>query len=281
MAYWSTFGAIHVLAIGKRLSLLLIAIAAYSLIAALLVRVLGLQISDWSSAAGLINTVILGLLMGFRNRVAYERWWEARSLWGQLVNDSRNLAAKVAAFVPANAAAAARVGPTIAGFAVALKRHLRDERPRLQEIAGFETATDNPTHVPLYLAQRLFNAAADWKRTGIIDEATLWILDPHLRAFLDVCGGCEKIRYTPLSPSYRSLLRAGLVVNVLAGPWLTAPDLGFWGVPFFELMCFFLLGVDLIDSVVEEPFGREREDLDLDRYCQTISDGVAASLPIK
>jgi predicted membrane chloride channel (bestrophin family) len=45
-------------------------------------------------------------------------------------------------------------------------------------------------------------------------------------------------------------------------------------------MCFFLLGVELIDSVVEEPFGRERDDLNLDAYCQTIRDGVAASLPM-
>jgi putative membrane protein len=254
-------------------------VAIYSVVAALLVRVLGLQISDWSSAAGLINTIILGLLMSFRNRVAYERWWEARTLWGQLTNDSRNLAAKVAAFVPADAAAKARVGPALAGFAVALKRHLRDERPRLREVPGFEHETDDPTHVPMYLAQRLFVAAADWKRTGIIDGVTLWVLDPHLRALLDICGGCEKIRYTPLSPSYKSLLRTGLVVNMLAGPWITASDLGFWGVPFFELMCFFLLGVELIDSVIEEPFGRERDELDLDRYCQTIRDGVEASLP--
>lgn len=45
-------------------------------------------------------------------------------------------------------------------------------------------------------------------------------------------------------------------------------------------MCFFLLGVELIDSVVEEPFGRERDDLNLDAYCRTIRDGVAASLPL-
>ena len=66
---------------------------------------------------------------------------------------------------------------------------------------------------------------------------------------------------------------------MLAGPWLAVPEFGLWGVPVFELVCFFLLGVELIDSVVEEPFGRERDDLDLDRYCQTIRDGVAASLP--
>jgi putative membrane protein len=279
MTYWSVFGAVNVLALGKRLGLLLAVVAAYSVAVELVVRGLDLHVPDWGSAAGVINTVILGLLMGFRNQSAYARWWEARGLWGQLTNDSRNLAAKVAAFVPAAEAGPARVAETLAGFAVALKGHLRDELPRLQDVPGFEKEADEPAHVPLYLARRLYAVVADWKRAGHVDGPTLWVLDAHLRGLLDVCGGCEKIRNTPLSPSYRSLLRTGLVVNVLAGPWLAVPEFGFWAVPMFELVCFFLLGVELIDSVVEEPFGRERDDLDLDRYCTTIRDGVAASLP--
>jgi putative membrane protein len=280
MGYWSVGGTRSVLALGRRLWLLLALVAAYCLLAELAVRVLDLPIPNWGGVAGVLNTAILGLLMGFRNRAAYERWWEARGLWGQLVNDTRNLAAKVAAFVPAEAAAAARVGNTLAGFAVALAALLRDEGLRLRDLPGFEHVADDPGHVPLDLARRLFAAVAGWKRDGVIDGPTLWVLDPHLRGLMDVSGGCEKIRTTPLSPSYKSLLRTGLVVNMLAGPWFIAPDLGLWGVPIFELVCFFLLGVELIDSVVEEPFGRERDDLDLDRYCQTIRAGVAASLPV-
>ena len=120
-------------------SLLLAAVAVYSVIAELLVRTLHLQVPDWGSAAGLINTIILGLLMGFRNRAAYERWWEARGLWGQLTNDSRNLAAKIAAFVPAAASRRHAWRETIAGFAVALKRHLRGEQCALAGDRGIRT----------------------------------------------------------------------------------------------------------------------------------------------
>lgn len=280
MGYWSVGGTRSVLALGRRLGLLLVLIAAYCLAAELAVRELRLRIPDWGGTASLLNTVILGLLMGFRNRAAYERWWEARGLWGQLVNDTRNLAAKVAAFVPPEAASTGRIGDSLSGFAVALAAHLRDERPRLRDLPGFQHDADDPEHVPLALARRLFGAVAGWKRDGVIDGATLWVLDQHLRGLMDVCGGCEKIRTTPLSQSYKSLLRTGLVVNVLAGPWFIAPEFGLWGMPVFELVCFFLLGVELIDSVVEEPFGRERDDLDLDRYCRTIRAGVAASLPV-
>jgi putative membrane protein len=48
--------------------------------------------------------------------------------------------------------------------------------------------------------------------------------------------------------------------------------------PVVLLVCFFLFGVELIDSIVEEPFGCDRNDLDLDRYCQTIRNDVEGSL---
>jgi len=44
------------------------------------------------------NRVILGLLLAFRTNSAYDRWWEGRKLWGQLVNDIRNLSLKAASF---------------------------------------------------------------------------------------------------------------------------------------------------------------------------------------
>jgi putative membrane protein len=268
-----------VLTVSRRLGLLLLAVAVYCVAVGFLLQWLPARVQDWGSATSLINTLILGLLMSFRNRAAYDRWWEARGLWGRLVNDSRNLAAKCAALLPADVLAGSGFGEALAGFADALNRHLRGEAPRLRDVPGFADSKDDPPHVPVYLARRLFTIVADWKREGRIDGADAWVLDVHLRGLLDVCGACEKIRNTPLSPSYKGLLRIGLVLNVLTEPWLTVPEIGFWGVPPFVLVCFFLFGVELIDSVVEEPFGRERDDLDLDRYCQTIRDGVRDSLP--
>src|SRR5262245_17228184 len=44
--------------------------------------------------------ILFGWLMSFRTQTSYARWWEGRSLWGQLVNESRNLALKAGAYVP-------------------------------------------------------------------------------------------------------------------------------------------------------------------------------------
>jgi putative membrane protein len=279
MTSWWFGGTRPFLALGKRLGLVLLILAIYCVIADTVVTWWDLHLPTSGSAISAVNTVILSLLMSFRNRVAYDRWWEARGLWGQLTNDSRNLAAKLAAFLPADVLARSRVGELLIAFAESLKRHLRDESPRLRNLPGFEHEEADPAHVPLYLARRLYAIVAEWKREGLVDGAVLWTFDAHLRGLMDVCGACEKIKTTPLSPSYTALLRAGLILNVMVAPWVTVPEVGFWGVLGLELICFFLLGVELIDSVVEEPFGHEGEDLDLDRFCRTIRAGVQASLP--
>jgi putative membrane protein len=279
MTPWPARVAFDVLVVGKRLGILLLVVMTYYIAAGVVIQLFRVGTLDLGRAGSLTNLVILGLLMGLRNRAAYERWWEARGLWGQLTNDTRNLAAKCAAFVPADALARSRVASLLVIFPEALKHHLRNTSFRLRDFPGFEHEAEDPPHVPLYLARRLFAIVADWKRDGHIDQGVLWVLDAHARGLLDVCGACEKIRNTPLSPSYKSLLRAGLALNVLFAPWLIVPESGFWSLPVVLLACFFLCGVELIDSILEEPFGHERDDLDLDRYCRTIREGVEGSLP--
>jgi ion channel-forming bestrophin family protein len=271
--------AFPLLSIGRRLALWLGLVAVYGVADWLAIYWWNIRLFSWGATAELINGILLGLLMTFRNRVAYERWWEGRRLWGQLTNDCRNLAGKLAAFLPAEVLARSPVAALLSGFPEALKRHLRGQGPRLQEIPGFEKESAAPAHVPSYLADCLYQVVAGWVRDGHLEGTTLLALDPHLRGLLDVCGGCERILQTPVSPSYKALLRTCIAGNILFAPWYTMTEIGFWGLPVFLVVCFFVLGVELIDTAVEEPFGTEREDLDLDRYCQTIRDAVRMSLP--
>jgi ion channel-forming bestrophin family protein len=271
--------AFPLLSIGIRLALWLVIVGVYGLADWFAISWWNLRLFSWGATAELINGIILGLLMTFRNRVAYERWWEGRRLWGQLTNDCRNLAGKLAAFLPAEVLARSPIAALLSGFPEALKCHLRGQGPRLQEIPGFEKEQAEPAHVPSFLADRTYQVVAGWVRGGHLDATTLLALDPHLRGLLEVCGGCERILYTPVSRSYKALLRTCIAGNILFAPWYIMTEIGFWGLPVFLVVCFFVLGVELIDTAVEEPFGTEHEDLDLDRYCQTIRDAVTMTLP--
>jgi putative membrane protein len=261
----------------RRLAPWLAAIAVYCVIVVRVMERLAVRPEQWATATELANGLILGLLLAFRNRAAYDRWWEGRKLWGQLINDTRNLAWKLRGYLPRTTLRDYRIPAALAGFAEALKRHLRGP-VTLQEIGGFEKDAANPAHVPSHLAGWILTSLAAWHREGLIDGSAVLVLDVHARALLDVCGACERIRNTGVSPSYKALLRLGIVLNVLAAPWFTLYEMGYWGIPVLLLVCVFLLGIEQVDSIVEEPFGTELDVLELDHYCRTIEQSVTAIL---
>ena len=64
-----------------------------------------------------VNGLALSFLIGFRNNHAYDRWWEARKLWGQLINENRNLCLKVRSLTGIDAADREAIGRLIITFA--------------------------------------------------------------------------------------------------------------------------------------------------------------------
>lgn len=222
-----------------------------------------------SSQFATLNTAIIGLLVSFRTKVAYDRWWEARILWGGLVNHSRNLCLKARELAAPDADERRELARLVTAFAVALAKHLRGA-VRLSDVSGFEKQTVDPQHVPAHLAGRLMGLVAGWRRDGHIDGHAHQMLDLNLNALMDVCGACERIRNTPLVPSYLSLLRHGLVLGFLATPWALVQSLGGWTVLVLAIGVYFIFGLELTAEAVEQPFGHDGDDLALETYCETI-----------
>jgi putative membrane protein len=265
------------LPVWRRLDLAVVAIAVYTALVVLFDALTGMRLPDWSGVSTILNALVLGILLAFRNKEAYERWWEARKLWGQLINDSRNLFAKAAALPRLSAEARAGLGKLVSAFAVALKNRLRGDG-KLQQVPGFESELNDPPHVPLELFGRLTALLQAERTAGHLTEVDLLLLDPHVRGLMDVCGACERIQNTPVPLSYRALLRHGLVLYLLSTPWLVADHLGWWAVPVVGLFGYFLLGVELTAEDVEEPFGRDGDDLALSAYCETIRQSAEQAL---
>jgi ion channel-forming bestrophin family protein len=231
---------------------------------------------------------VLAMLLVFRTNAANDRWWEGRKLWGQLVNDSRNLAIKVRSLPGIDREEARRLGRLLVNFALALKEHLRDGvRPEDLPIYQKEYPTARPQHVPLHIATLVREQIVRWRQQGAIDRIDDLILDPHVRALMDVCGACERIKKTPLAPSYIALFRRLISLYLLALPWGLIDSLHFWTVPISGLIAYFTLGMELEAEDVEEPFGRSPEDLRLDDICRTVEasiteifqDETAAAVP--
>src|SRR2546423_2136934 len=113
---------------------------------------LGIELGVGAQFHGVLG-LILGTLLVFRTNTSYDRWWEGRKLWGQLVNDSRNLAIKVETCVRADLVEKQRLGRWLSDFALSLKGHLRGH-VRLADLPAFNAkpTAPEPQHVPAFIA---------------------------------------------------------------------------------------------------------------------------------
>ena len=218
--------------------------------------------------------LVLGTLLVFRTNTSYDRWWEGRKLWGQLVNDCRNLAIKVETCVHADEAEKDQLSVWLIDFAYALKEHLRSGI-KLADLPGFETATDQPQHVPAYLSEKIYDQLERWRQAEKIGGFELLFLDQHAASLMNICGACERIQKSPISVSYRWFIRQSIAIYLVTLPWGLVRDFNWWTVAVMALITYFMLGVEMIAEEIEDPFGDAEDDLQLDDLCRTIDRSVS------
>jgi putative membrane protein len=265
------FSRLHRIPVFKRVWFYLAMMTAYTTIVHFIVSG-NISSQFFKDAVNLAYTsLVLGMLLVFRTNSAYERWWEGRKLWGQLVNESRNLCIKVK-FLP-NISDQEKVGMSefVVSFAYALKNHLRNQSPS-KKMPGMKHQLDmSSVNVPVQITEAIYCQAQDWYKSGKIDGFLLLQLDVHMKALLDVCGGCERIKSSPLVLSYRAFTRQGIAINLAALPWYAAVTLPLhWTLPIVIFASYFLIGLELIAEDIEDPFGNDGDDLPLDNLCDKI-----------
>jgi putative membrane protein len=261
------------LLVKRKLLVFVVMLAVYGWLVYEFVEIEHLPHIDWGAEITIMNGLVLGFLLSFRNNNAYDRWWEARKLWGQLVNDCRNLCLKVRALAELGAAEREQIASLVINFGWSLEQHLRrkDKPPdRAAEIPSNQPIV----HEPARVAGAIYEHLQSWRRSGLLDGWSLLWLDAHVKSLMDVTGACERIRNTPISSSYRALLRHGIALYVLVSPFYLIEDTGPSSYPVFVLACYFLLGIELVAAEIEEPFQTGCENLPLERYAATIESSV-------
>jgi putative membrane protein len=256
-----------------RLLISMLLLAVYGLLVSQVVTIEHLPHIEWGAESTVLNGLVLSFLIAFRNRHAYDRWWEARKLWGQLINEIRNLCLKVRVLTELEPASRDRIGAVAMAFGTALKDHLR-RRDESDEAPSNVKADAKQAHEPGRLAGLMYATVAECRREGQLDGWTLLWLDGHIKSLMDICGSCERIRNTPLSSSYRALLRHAIALYLAVSPFYLIEDTGLPGLPVFMLAAYFLLGIELVAEEIEEPFGAGGDNLPLERYCATIDASV-------
>jgi ion channel-forming bestrophin family protein len=258
--------------IGWRLCVYLLSLTLYALAVYLIFDDLKTEM-EWlhiDSRFHVLQGTILGLLLVFRTNTAYDRWWEGRKLWGQLVNDMRNLAMKVQRCVDVSLEEKRKFGDVMITFTFALKEHLSWKPTKNDAKPG--GSGKEPDNVPLLVASRLIEKLNDWEVGGRLRQ--ILIFDPHSRSLMDVCGACERIKRTPIARSYLVFIRLCIIFYLLTLPWGLLKDFHLWMVPATAIIGYFMIGIELIAENVEDPFGRGEDKLALEDICQGIERSV-------
>jgi putative membrane protein len=213
--------------------------------------------------------IILGLLLVFRTNTAYDRWWEGRRLWGQLVNVSRALAHQLDAQLPVDASARTTYATLLSDFPVALATHLR--QPRLRPAAAAQ-AVD--AHVPNALVRTLSRQLHGDVAAGRLPRESAITLTPLLVAFDDVTGACERIRNTPIPFSYSSYVKQFVLIYAIVLPLGLVREFRYATIVASMLVFFATMGLELLATEIEEPFGTDPNDLPLDDIAARIARDV-------
>ena len=223
--------------------------------------------------------IVLGLFLVFRTNTAYDRWWEGRKLWGAMVNNCRNFSMQINAYVGKGENNEARLWflKMIPNFAYATKEHLR-EGVILEELespdSDFLPMLENIKHKPNRIASMMYEKVNNLYMGKIITGDHLLNLDKELNEFLNIVGACERIRNTPIPYSYTMYIKKFIFTYIITLPFGLATALGYYTIPAVLMVSFVLLSVELIAEEIEDPFGRDNNDLPTDELAAKIKDNV-------
>ena len=227
----------------------------------------------------LIHTLlgfVLSMLLVFRTNTAYERWWEGRKLLGKMVNDSRNLAIKLHAILPEDDKENRDFFKKyLCFFPHLLSRHLSKQSTKMELAQDQQhTEVEQLPHPPNALIWRIRNQVQKLYREGVITGDQLIILDSQLSGFLDVCGGCERIKNTPIPYSYSSFTKKFIVIYVITLPIAYAMSIGYMMTLLTVFVFYVLMSLEVLAEEIEEPFNNEENDLPMELIAQNIERNI-------
>ncbi|MFT3946972.1 MAG: bestrophin family ion channel [Agriterribacter sp.] len=265
----------------RKLSPLMCFMVLYSLVIAYWeIEYLHLSDKSWVKNIPVMHSLLgfaISMLLVFRTNTAYDRWWEGRKLWGGLVNNSRNLAIKIGAMLEHGDESRKFYGKMIPLFATALKDHLQSETTRLMldENAHPELAAiDTKKHVPVQVASIMMQRANLLRAQGKITGEQLIVLNGELSSFMEICGACERIRNTPIPYSYSAFIKKFIFIYVMTLPFGYVFSLGYYVAPMVTFVFYVLASLELIAEEIEEPFGKDANDLPMHKMAENIQKNI-------
>ena len=223
----------------------------------------------------------LAIFLGFRNNSAYDRWWEARKIWGGLVNDSRSWTRQVVAWAePGVNDDADEVKKELVdrhlAFVYGLAHHLRGQRAQLLEMLPRYVSEDEVTryarvpNIPTALLIEQGKRVAAAREAGNIEHFRHLSMDRMLTRLSDIQGKCERIKNTPLPRQYDAFPRWFAYFYGFMLPFGLVEPIGWGAVPISVSITIIFLSLEISGRSIENPFEDQAMDTPMTALATTI-----------
>jgi putative membrane protein len=231
-----------------------------------------------------ISGAVIALILAFRTNTSYNRFWEGRTLWGSIVNASRNLGRVAQVHAAVEAPAARRLSMWVVVFAHAARRSLRGEadRPEIDRMLSEDCRAELAAHPhpPLFAAAQVSRALAEFARRGALDPVMAARAEEEVMVLVNCLGGCERIRKTPTPLGYVLLLRRMVALYLATLPLVLVQNLGFLTPVVTMMVAYSVLMIEALGQELDDPFGHDPNDLALSHICDTIERDLLGTSPL-
>lgn len=232
---------------------------ATGLTAWVLIEPLGYTLLQLPAIPISIMGAAIGIFVSFRANQSYDRWWEGRKLWGRMINSSRHFCDQVLRYAsPEDEEQAKEVVTRHIAYVHTLRCLLRGESPfedadykRMGPDTPLHRESTNLTH--LLLDEQLTELVA-LNDAGRLDSFRLQSMDSTLMDFLNIQGGCERIKGTPIPRGYGFIVEVLIQIFAIILPFSMVHDMGWVAIPFNVLVCLSFALISEAGRVLEDPF---------------------------
>ncbi|MBN9382956.1 MAG: hypothetical protein J0H74_19470 [Chitinophagaceae bacterium] len=258
----------------------LILVSIYAVVVAILYKVFHFTHLAIPLSIPMIMGTVISLLLAFRSNQAYDRWWEARTIWGAIVNDSRTLARQINWFIhaPEQGEQAhffrSRFIKRQIAWCYSLSRSLRGQdsaygiekyisRGDIQHVKNFN---NTPMAILDLQGQDLQKAY----HNGLINSYQQVEIERTLSRLCDAMGKCERIKNTIFPATYSLYIHFSLLFFFLLLPFAVVEFFGFMSIPVVIAIAAVFFLIEKMAIHLQDPFENKPTDTPMTAICFTI-----------
>jgi putative membrane protein len=259
----------------------LIVITIYATAIALTYEFFNLSRFSIPLSVPMIMGTVISLLLAFRSNQAYDRWWEARTIWGAIVNDSRTLARQIKTL-----SKEAYEGDELFFFkqrfikrqiawCFSLSRSLRNQNA-MQGLEKYLTKRDlnhvkNFSNTPMALLELHGHELQQAFENGWINAYQQVEIDKTLTRLTDAMGKCERIKNTVFPATYGLYIHFSLIIFFTLLPFALIEVFGLMlFVPTLVAIATIFFLIEKMAIHLQDPFENKPTDTPMTAICFTI-----------